>query len=219
LHLHVNAVFAIDPDFSPPQVWGTLTHRGSGIGSARDITSPAATWSGYRAQAGRRIIRPVAKGVGRFQVKATLQAARAQALGLSADSAKSWGLNRAIYYAAAKRGFKEASTGRTPRAPKGARRVFEHYFGDDKAYAVKSRGKMLFTIGGEIQRADDFRKQIEARFAGTFADAWKEAAAIIGAHPREILESQNGFYMKVYRPRRDVLAGKWNERAEKQAAS
>jgi hypothetical protein len=149
---------------------------------------------------------------------ATLQAARAHALGLSTDSAKSWGLNRAIYYAAAKRGFKEAA-GRTPRRPKGARAVLEHYLGDDKAYAVKSRGKMLFTIGGEIQRAEDFRKQIEARFAGTFADAWEEAAAIIARHPREVLESQNGFYMRVYRPRRDVLAGKWNERAEKQAAS
>ncbi|MGH2435669.1 MAG: hypothetical protein ACRDFA_01600 [bacterium] len=157
--------------------------------------------------------------MGRFQVMATLQAARAHALGLPVESAKSWGLNRAIYYAAAKRGFKGESSGRKPRTPKGARRVFEHSFGDDKAYAVKSRGKTLFTIGGEIQRAEDFRRQIEARFAGTFAGAWKEAAAIVGAHPKEVLESQNGFYMKVYRPRRDVLATKWNERAEQQAAS
>ena len=40
-----------------------------------------------------------AKGVGRFQVMATLQAARARALDLPADSARSWGLNRAVYYA------------------------------------------------------------------------------------------------------------------------
>lgn len=180
--------------------------------------SPAAMSLGYRGQAGRRIIRPVAKGVGRFQVMATLQAARARALGLSTDSAKSWGLNRAIYYAAAKRGFMKAA-GQKPRRPKGTRTVREHYLGDHKAYAVTVKGTTLFTIGGEIQRAEDFRKQIEARFAGTFADAWKEATAIIGTHPREVLESQTGFYMKVYRPRRDVLAGKWNERAEKQAAS
>jgi hypothetical protein len=50
--------------------------------------------------------------VGRFQVMATLQAARAKELGLSVTAAKSWGLNRAIYYAAAKRGFKEK---RAPR--------------------------------------------------------------------------------------------------------
>ena len=38
---------------------------------------------------------------------ATLQAARAKELGLPIMAAKSWGLNRAIFYAAAKRGFKE----------------------------------------------------------------------------------------------------------------
>ncbi|MBC7189152.1 hypothetical protein H5U35_02900, partial [Candidatus Aerophobetes bacterium] len=46
--------------------------------------------------------------IGRFQVMATLQAARAFLLGLPLESAKSWGLNRAIFYAAAKRGFKKA---------------------------------------------------------------------------------------------------------------
>lgn len=45
-------------------------------------------------------------GVGRFQVMATLQAARAFVLGMAIDSARSFGLNRAIFYAAAKRGFK-----------------------------------------------------------------------------------------------------------------
>lgn len=45
--------------------------------------------------------------IGRFQVMATLQAARAYALGLSLEEAKSFGLNRAIFYAAAKKGFKE----------------------------------------------------------------------------------------------------------------
>ena len=39
---------------------------------------------------------------------ATLQAARAYVLGMDLASAKSWGLNRAIFYAAAKRGFIKA---------------------------------------------------------------------------------------------------------------
>jgi len=154
----------------------------------------------------------VAKGVGRFQVMATLQAARAQALGLRLASAKSWGLNRAVYYAAAKRGFK-GEAGPKPRAPKGTRRVYEHFLGDDKGYAVTRGGTMLFTIGGEAQSPEAFRKQIEARFAGTFGEAWKEAQAIVAAEPREVLESQDGFYMRVYRPRRDILAAKWEERA------
>ena len=158
-----------------------------------------------------------AKGVGRFQVMATLQAARAKALGLPADSARSWGLNRAVYYAAAKRGMQ--ATGRKPRRPEGVRAVHEHYLGEDKAFAVTVGGTTLFTIGGEIQKPEDFRRQIEARFAGTFAEAWKEAMGVIAAHPKDVLESQDGFYMKVYRPRRDALAATWNERAEKQATS
>lgn len=158
----------------------------------------------------------MAKGVGRFQVMAILQAARAKALGMSLDSARSWGLNRAIYYAAAKRGFK-GEPGRVPKAPKGARAVREFLLGDDKAYAVTVGGRMLFTIGGELQQVEDFRRQIEARFAGTFDAAWTEAVTIISAQPKPVLESQQAFYMRVYRPRRDILATKWNERAQEQA--
>lgn len=154
----------------------------------------------------------MAKGVGRFQVMATLQAARAKALGLPVASAKSWGLNRAIYYAAAKRGFKGAPG--KPKAPKGARTVREFFLGDDKAYQVIMKGQTLFTIGGEAQFPKDFRRQIEDRFAGTFRTAWEEALQIINAHRPEVLASQNLFYMQVYRPRRDVLAAKWNERAQ-----
>ncbi len=145
---------------------------------------------------------------------ATLQAARAEVLGLPVASAKSWGLNRAIYYAAAKRGFKG---GKGPAKPKTYTASFGEFFlGDDKAYKVTAGGKTLFTIGGEIQRPEDFRRQIEQRFAGTFKEAWAEALRIMQAHPKVVLESQQQFYMQVYRPRRDVLAAKWTERAAKQ---
>jgi len=73
---------------------------------------------------------------------ATLQAARAKALGLPVASAKSWGLNRAIYYAAAKRGFKG---GKGPAKPKKYTASFgEFYLGDDKAYQVKAGRVTLF---------------------------------------------------------------------------
>jgi hypothetical protein len=49
--------------------------------------------------------------VGRFQVMAVLQAARAYTLGLPLESAYSWGLTRAIFFAAAKRGFKGGGAG------------------------------------------------------------------------------------------------------------
>lgn len=142
---------------------------------------------------------------------ATLQAARAKALGLSVASAKSWGLNRAIYYAAAKRGFKG---GRGPAKPKKYTASFGEFFlGDDKAYKVTAAGKTLFTIGGEIQRPEDFRRQIAQRFAGTFKEAWAEALRLMQAYPKAVLESQQLFYLQVYRPRRDVLAANWTERA------
>ena len=146
---------------------------------------------------------------------ATLQAARAKALGLPVASAKSWGLNRAIYYAAAKRGFKG---GKGPAKPKKYTASFgEFYLGDDKAYQVKAGRVALFTIGGEIQRPEDFRRQIEQRFAGTFKDAWAEALRIVMAVPKPVLEAQQQFYMQLYRPRRDALAAKWTEAAAKTA--
>lgn len=149
---------------------------------------------------------------------ATLQAVRAKVLGLPLASAQSWGLNRAIYYAAAKRGFKGGKGG--PAKPKQYTASFrEFYLGDDKAYQVTARGVTLFTIGGEIQRPEEFRRQIEQRFAGTFAQAWDEALRIMQAYPKVVLESSQQFYLQVYRSRRDVLAAKWTERAAAQTTA
>jgi len=138
---------------------------------------------------------------------ATLQAARAKALGLPLPTAKSWGLNRAIFFAAAKRGFKSPPGSRTRGA-----KVSEFWLGDDKAYKATGR-PTLFTIGGQVQTPEAFTHQVATRFAGTFRDAWKEARELIGRCDRRVLESQNAFYFTVYRPRRDELARKWNERA------
>src|SRR5947199_9796287 len=107
---------------------------------------------------------------------ATLQAARAKALGLPVASAKSWGLNRAIYYAAAKRGFKG---GKGPAKPKKYTASFgEFYLGDDKAYQVKAGRVTLFTIDGEIQQQADSRRPIEAWFGRTCRDAWGETSGL-----------------------------------------
>ena len=73
---------------------------------------------------------------------------------------------------------------------------------------------MLFTIGGEIQRPEDFRRQVEQRFRGTFRKAWSEALQVVKSYPKGVLESQSLFYLQVYRLRRDVLATQWNERGE-----
>ena len=141
-----------------------------------------------------------------------LQAARAKKLGLSDNRAKSWGLNRAIFYAAAKRGFK------TRAAPHGkgggkpvekAKKTF--LLGDEMAYTAKKGARTYFMIGGTPQTEADFERQIAVRFGTHFKRAWKEALHIINEYPDDVLRSQNRFFSEVYRPRRDELALKWTE--------
>ena len=160
--------------------------------------------------------------VGRFQVMALLQAARAFTLGLPLESAHSWGLNRAIFYVAAKRRL----TGRGVQAKQGKETVAhpaggraktdydEYHLGDELAFRNKnsSSDKPLFTIGGKPQTEADFKRQIQARFQGSsFKEAWEEALDYVQRFPREDLESQDGFFSDVYRPKRDELAKKWSE--------
>jgi hypothetical protein len=99
--------------------------------------------------------------VGRFQVMATLQAARAFILGLPLDLSLSWGLNRAIFYAAAKRGFKRPVRERT-RASILERPVLEekdaYFLGDEMAYRTEREEKTWFIIGDEPQEFEDFKK-------------------------------------------------------------
>lgn len=167
-----------------------------------------------------------ARGVGRFQVMAVLQAARAYLLGMPLDSAKSWGLNRAIFYAAAKRGFKGRRALPFDRTAlpveRFAREKIEeiegsygsYHLGDEMAYRVQMDGRSIFTIGNELQTAEDFAKRIESRFGGAFEEAWREAVEMCRGFDRGVLLSQRYFFETVYKPRRDKLATKWTGLAE-----
>jgi len=165
--------------------------------------------------------------VGRFQVMATLQAARAYVLGLPLDSAKSFGLNRAIFYAAAKRGFKTEKGEEFPLKPsfeairgiprdkiKELQERFRIFnLGDEQAYSVEIDERPFFIIGNEIQTPEAFRRQIEYRFGGKFQKAFEEALEICKSYDRGVLMSQRYFFETVYKPRRDLLAQKWTEMA------
>lgn len=144
---------------------------------------------------------------------ATLQAARAFELGLPMDTALSWGLNRAIFYAAAKRGFKDGTTPSSPKTYRAGSKTEspeEYHLGDEKAY--KAPGKeTLFTIGGKTQTKQDFERQISSRFGGKFESAWEDALDYIKHFDRETLLSREDFFTSVYRPKRDELAEKWTE--------
>lgn len=161
--------------------------------------------------------------IGRFQVMATLQAARAYVLGKSLPEAKSFGLNRAIFYAAAKRGFKPKLR-KEPRKiavekmrmPKEKAEKIKETFGidhigDEMAYCVEIEGKKYYVIGDDIQTPSDFEKQIEKRFGGKWEKAFEEAVEICRSYDKGVLLSQRSFYEFVYKPRRDELAKKWSE--------
>lgn len=142
---------------------------------------------------------------------ATLQAARASALGLDREEAYSWGLNRAIFYAAAKRGFRSTYShgGSGIAEPKEGKPSFT--LGDELAYKENDEGKSMFVIGGKAQTLDDYEKQVISRFGGKFDAAWREAMQIVEGEDRGTLLSQRKFYEDVYKPRRDVLSKKWTE--------
>lgn len=159
-------------------------------------------------------------GVNRFCVMATLQAARAHLLGLNLEEAYSWGLNRAIFFAAAKRGFKGGGqrTGEfgaaRERGERGRPDVF--MLGDDMAFR-EFEGKMRFTIGGKLQTPEDFQRQVASRFGGRFEEAWKEAMRVVQKEERSALLSRSRFHSEVYRPRRDSLVEKWSRLLESPA--
>jgi hypothetical protein len=154
--------------------------------------------------------------VTRFVVMAVLQAARAQSLGLPHDAALSWGLNRAIFYAAAKSGFRQAPTKAEGElhepTPTPGPEIYR--LGDDQAFRDPSAKELVFTIGGQAQTVERFEAQVAARF-GTqqnFRAAWDEATRIVGGFDKATLGSPQRFYAEVYKPRRDELSDSWTQK-------
>lgn len=143
--------------------------------------------------------------VGRFQVMALLQAARYYLLRGDLDKAKSFGLNRAIFYAWAKRTKgkphqRRAAGASAPSIPRRAREVEE--LGDEGAY-VNEQG--LFVIGDDVQRPEDYDREIVRRIERVvpYERAWKAALNYIRSFPTEVLLDQREFFEKVYLPVRD----------------
>ncbi len=149
------------------------------------------------------------KKLGRFQVMALLQAARYYLLTGDKRRAYSFGLNRAIFYAWAKR------RGGAPRVKR--RRITKlveevrekngriiAYVGDEAAF-VSPNG--WFIIGGEEQKPEDFEKEIVRRIESVmpFEEAWKQAVEYLESFDKRVLLSQREFFEKVYKPVRDAF--------------
>jgi len=156
--------------------------------------------------------------ISRFQVMALMQAARAHVLGLPLESAHSWGLNKAIFIAAAKRGFKGGGAGGGEGRARGTSKGTDTYFlGDDMAFKTEKDGVLLFTIGGEVQNEEAFNRQVKSRFGRTFPAAWKETLAYVKKFDKETLLSADEFFRNVYKPVRDQMAEKWSETVQTNA--
>ena len=144
-----------------------------------------------------------------------MQAARAHVLGLPLESAYSWGLNRASFIAAAKRGFKGGGgSGEGGSKSKGKSQDRDTYFlGDDMAYKTEKNGVLLFTFGGKVQTEEEFEKRVRARFGKSFSTAWKESMDYVKKFDKDTLLSAEAFFRDVYRPVRDEWAERWTEAA------
>jgi len=148
----------------------------------------------------------VYKKIGRFQVMGLLQAARYYLLKRDIERAKSFGLNRAIFYAWAKRyardrlsrGGKRVGVAAGETADLRAERI-----GNETAY-LSPNG--WFTIGGTEQSARDYDQQIAKRIESAairYEDAWAAAIRYLKSFPKETLIDQQKFYKEAYRPVRD----------------
>lgn len=160
--------------------------------------------------------------IDKFHVMAILQAARAKALGLSTWSAKSFGLNRAIFYRAAKFGFNRSipklhkqKISRERSISPEKRDQIESTFriakvGEEKAYAVIYKNKLTFIAGNKLLEPKNFRNNIEEKFGDSFEWVWDDAQNIVNEYDNSVLKSQRLFYELVYKQRRKELGERWS---------
>ncbi|MCX8188238.1 MAG: hypothetical protein N3F64_00835 [Nitrososphaeria archaeon] len=149
----------------------------------------------------------VSEKIGRFQVMALLQAARYYLLKGDLDRAKSFGLNRAIFYAWAKHSkpihYRAKATSITKYVLEKKALKFEK-IGDEEAPVTEDG---WFTIGDTIQLPKDFDHQIVQKIKPivSFEIAWDTALNYLKSFPKNVLESQREFFEKAYKPVRDTF--------------
>ncbi len=136
---------------------------------------------------------------------ALLQAARYYVLTGDLEKALSFGLNRAIFYAWAKKYGHAVAASRGRRG--GVEKVEEEgrpvvYVGDEKAFLGPSG---YFLIGGKEQTPRDFERTVASKINAVvpFEKAWRAAVEYVKRFSREKLLSQQAFYEEVYKPVRD----------------
>ncbi len=149
--------------------------------------------------------------IGRFQIMALLQAARYYLIKeKNIEKAKSFGLNRAIFYAWAKYykpiyGFSRKTLQRFEEVIKNeTSKIKFEKVGNENA-PISERG--WFYIGDKEQLPIDFDKNVKNKIESfyNFEKVWEAALKYLEKFPREWLEDQRMFFEKIYKPVRDNL--------------
>jgi len=155
------------------------------------------------------------KEPGRFPVMALLQAARYYTLYGDIDKAKSFGLNRAIFYAWAKYygPQKRAALYRTsiPRRIYGRKISGLVKWVEAAGEKVQASENGYYVMGGIEQRPEDYDRYVARKFeeAGIkYEEAWRKALEYIRRFPKTILLDPQKFYKEVYEPVRDRFVEK-----------
>lgn len=188
-------------------------------GEADELAEKALSEVGGYFKRERLISPPKEKGegktpeLGRFQVMALLQAARCFLLTGEIEKAKSFGLNRAIFYAWAKHRGVEAKKSQSKREAAKLRgksieeekKVF--YVGNEAAY-LSDDGWLM--IGNMKQTPRDYDNQIVRRINEVvpYEEAWRKAIEYLKEFPKDVLLDQQKFFNQVYKPVRDSFIEK-----------
>ncbi len=144
--------------------------------------------------------------IGRFQVMALLQAARYYILKGDIERAKSFGLNRAIFYAWAKYHrpkYGRSKFGRIKRKSSiQSKEIPYEMVGDELAFKSPDG---WFMIGDQVQKPEDYDNQIKSKIDPIvpYDIAWETALEYLKKFPRKTLEKQGEFFKEVYEPVRD----------------
>ena len=156
----------------------------------------------------RRVVGP--RKIDRFQVMGLLQAARYYLLTGDLEKAKSFGYNRAVFYAWAKhygRGFRayrriEEKT-RLSIIESSEEKTWKQKEVFGEPVTISPRG--WYGMGGEEHIPKHFDEHIARKIElqVPFEVAWKAAVEYVKKFPRKILEDQQLFFKQVYQPVRD----------------
>jgi hypothetical protein len=154
-------------------------------------------------------------GIGRFQIMSLLQAARYYVLKGDPVKAKSFGLNRAIFYAWAKYYGTRSPYARLSRIEEllrkqilsGKKTKCPEGFIEELGECVKISPRGYYVIGDQEQTPYDYDQQVTRKIARIInpETAWEKAIKYISRFPRKILENPQLFYKYVYEPIRDTF--------------